>query len=562
LWLQVLPLAHAFTLAEVGGKVVIGRPLDITVRVQADTSEEVSAACVTAEVLYGDARQSNVNTSVLVNRTDATSSTLRVQVNAFVDEPVVTLVVRATCGTTTQRSYVLLAEFPTVANTARVAAAAIQTPSASPVLVLPPKEVVKTDTAEVASVAKPADSRKTTHKPHAASLQAKVPAAVPATSTVVALSAKRAKVARAAGKSVLKLDPLDMFSDRLDLIDSPMVFASSEDALLQNQKVVSLENDVKILRALAATNDAKLSQLRVQLQDAQAGQVPVWLIYGIGLLLLACCSVLGWMLWQQRRLAQEKIHAEWWNEVTNDARADAMDQPFVADLNPKVEQPTEDMPLAPLAVPNVVMQTQPSVTKKTVEVDLDLDQVMPDEQLHGSFEFNTISAPFEANSIRHISVEPILDIRQQAEFFVSLGQSERALSILKKQIVESIEPNPLVYLDLLALYQTLGLKTDFRECCVAFHQLFNGVIPDFPAFNAQGRGIEDYPEVLSKLIPLWPRTDALVFLSACIFHDLHVQPRQTFDLAAFRDLLMLHAIVEDLAPDALAPDLDFSDTIR
>jgi hypothetical protein len=210
-------------------------------------------------------------------------------------------------------------------------------------------------------------------------------------------------------------------------------------------------------------------------------------------------------------------------------------------------------------------------------VDIDLDLVEPQETLHGSFEAHTASAPFEANSIRHISVEPILDIRQQAEFFVSLGQSERALQILKKQIAESPEPNPLVYMDLISLYHTLGLKTDFRECSEAFHMLFNGVIPDFPAFNVPGRGIEDYPQVVERLVELWPSTEALVFLTACIFHDLQAQSRQTFDLKAFRDLLMLHAMVEDLLPESstIAPldadrpsftntkpmlDMDFSDT--
>jgi hypothetical protein len=49
------------------------------------------------------------------------------------------------------------------------------------------------------------------------------------------------------------------------------------------------------------------------------------------------------------------------------------------------------------------------------------------------------------DGVQSFSVEPILDIRQQAEFFVSLGQTDRALHILKKQIDGASQPNPLIF---------------------------------------------------------------------------------------------------------------------
>lgn len=88
------------------------------------------------------------------------------------------------------------------------------------------------------------------------------------------------------------------------------------------------------------------------------------------------------------------------------------------------------------------------------------------------------------------------------------------------------------------------MKADFREQRDTFHRLFNGIIPDFPAYNLPGRDLESYPEVVSVLVRLWPRMDALAFLSACIFHDEQRMSRQTYELIAFKDLLMLHALAD------------------
>jgi hypothetical protein len=141
-------------------------------------------------------------------------------------------------------------------------------------------------------------------------------------------------------------------------------------------------------------------------------------------------------------------------------------------------------------------------------------------------------------------MEPILDVRQQADFFVSLGQTDRALDILQKQIAESSQSNPVVYLDLLALYHSLGMKTNFRECRAAFHQHFNGLVPDFPAFHSVGNDLLAYPETLASLVALWPGRESLSFLENCIFCNTESQVSESFDLAAFDDLLMLHAIAE------------------
>lgn len=127
---------------------------------------------------------------------------------------------------------------------------------------------------------------------------------------------------------------------------------------------------------------------------------------------------------------------------------------------------------------------------------------------------------------------------------MSLGQVPRAIDLLREQIQQSTEPNPMVYLDLLALYHSQGMKTEFRTLRSHFNRLFHGVAPDFPAFYQEGRSLLDYPEPLAELVHIWPSGAAAAFLDGCIFRNETSAQRVGFDLAAFRDLLLLRTLVD------------------
>ncbi|MDD2881175.1 MAG: hypothetical protein PHQ58_12135 [Rhodoferax sp.] len=545
--------AHAFTLGNLRGAAVLGRPLDVTVQVQAGPDEVLSSTCVAADVFYADARQSAVKVTVVPITGASTGAAVRVQSTAAIDEPVITVEVRAHCGSNTLRRYVLLADFPALAATAAQApvANALEAPpvlvlpataSAAPSVVVAPVKSARTNTSRSLTA--------TTAQRQVKAKHLKTPALAVAQEQAQAQAQAHKAAARAASRPVLKLDPLDILSDRMDALDSLMLFAPTEDALRYSRQISALEGDVKTLRARAASNDAKLSDLASKLQQAQASQMPWWLVYALLALVLACLAAVAW-LWQQRKhRAQHEAEPSWWHSPEDGPATE-----LLARLVPTAPVP---MP-APAVPPQPVTRVTPAagVTPAPVkvaaaplsEVDIDLDHVMQLVPVSEAFGDSRAGNSFGVNGIRHIQVEPILDIRQQADFFVSLGQTDRALFILRKQIAESVEPNPLVYLDLLTLYHAQGMKTEFRDCRDTFHQLFNGVIPDFPVFNVEGNDLEAYPEVLSALVARWPRIEALAFLSACIFYDANAQARGLFDLAAFRDLLLLHALAEALMPE-------------
>ena len=562
--------AHAFTLGNLRGSAVIGRPLEVNIQVQSGAGEMVSSDCVTAEVFYADVRQPSVKVSVLPATGGSGASTVHLRSSTAINEPVVTLEVSATCGSSTRRNYVLLADFPAVATPVAGSQAMPGETLALPVPVLPTLLPTEPGTATVPSQASRVGSAKSVPA-QAVPRKASVKPANTASATTAAEKVVAHKVPeRTSGKSVLKLDPADFLSDRIDLLDSTTLFAPTDDALRHSRQITSLEGDVKTLRALAAGNDARMSDLTAKLHQAQANQMPSWLMYafaGMVALVLACLAAVFWLWLQLQRRMQQDSTQSWWNGSPDGSNEGPATELLVRPTPAVPETPvapvsSAQQPLPPVDGRMAVATPLPGMPGNAVntgsewsmsEVDIDLDFHEPVEHVHGTFEVSTAGAPFEMNSIRHISVEPILDIRQQAEFFVSLGQTDRALQILNKQIAESADPNPLVYLDLITLYHSLGLKAEFRQRRDAFHRLFNVVIPDFPVFNLEGRDLEAYPEVLANLVSLWPSLDALVFLSACIFRDPKTLHTGTFDLAAFRDLLMLHAQIEALLMTQPAP---------
>jgi len=548
---------HAFTLGELRGSAIVGRALDVSVPVQTSAGEDAAASCITADVYHADVLQPAPSVSVTPLASAAVpASMVRIQSRMPVDEPVVTLVVRSTCGSPTTRRYVVLADFPTVVLPVAAGEAVPVAPQAeAPVIpksALPPDAKASETVASKAPVAMPIASAASSGL-NAKTVKAAKPAPPKKAPTRQVTPPPRPASERVPGKATLKLDPLEL---PVSVPPGPLTPASaaasapSEDALLMAKQLAALQDDIKAMRALALKNDASVLELRAQLLQAQSDRVPTSWIYLVLALLLSSLAAVGWLLWQQRRA---KERAETWWQRSQDAPTDTVLVP-----SPVVPVSPARTSVTPAShskepTPVVARKTQPATPAADLDLDIDLDSLhavdnaAADAQLTQVLEF----APKEVAAARHsISIEPILDIRQQAEFFVSLGQTERALRLLKKQIAESSEPNPFVYLDLLELYHSLGLKSEFREYRTAFNQYFNGLVPDFPAFHAASKDLLAYPEALARLMECWPSSEAMAFMDACIFRDAQATAQPSFDLPAFRDLLMLHAIAETMPTSA------------
>ena len=118
-----------------------------------------------------------------------------------------------------------------------------------------------------------------------------------------------------------------------------------------------------------------------------------------------------------------------------------------------------------------------------------------------------------------MDTQELVDIRHQAEFFMSLGQHDQAIEILEHRLAESGESSPLVFLDLLGILHTLGRKSEYEVVRSEFNRLFTGRMSGFTAFSDEGKTLDAYPDVARRICALWPSARVLEFMEDCIFRN-------------------------------------------
>lgn len=312
--------AQALTLGEVQGDAWIGMPLDLRIAFRADPDEAIAAGCVSADIYYAEARQK-------APRVTVQAQTLRVQLPDVVTEPIVAIQIRSTCGASQMRRYVLLADLPpgisaplVPLNTlpASAARSTVSNASGASGAAASPQRAVAGSSAGKASASKPKAKAKAKSKK---TVKAQKKKAIKPKGTRVTQKA----IAQPA-KSMLKLDPLEILSDRMDTLDTTMLFAPTEDALLQSRQIAALQADLKAMQEVAAKNDRSLLELRGQLQQAKGQQLPMALIYGLIALVLLCLAGLAW-LWQRQRRSDVTANSSWWDHPTDEELAAALFQP-------------------------------------------------------------------------------------------------------------------------------------------------------------------------------------------------------------------------------------------
>jgi hypothetical protein len=559
----------ALTLGRLHGAVLLGQSLDVRVQIQMDASEDAAVSCFDAEVFHADTRQEGSRVHLAVEKfAQAGMAEVRVLSSALVAEPFITLNLHYGCGQNISRRYVLLADLPpqtpelsgSPAGSSAVLAPAFMQPElksstavagALPSLALAPSAAVPVAPANGKTVAPPkSGAAKRTVSPRHATNRDLAPSKRTVTDS-------KGKPGRTVNLSRLKLDPLEMLSDRIANLDSNMTFAPSEDALLNLQKMKALEGEVKALRDSAAKNERSLADLKVRLQQAEVERIPVAVIYGLGALVFFCLLALAWF-WSRRRSATSD---QWWSDAgSNQGLAEIGDVRGTNSRAATLRQ-SPDQVLESAALHAVATEAGNSSGLEAHSVHLS-DSAFSDFSQSGQSGSELTGRPGQAAAevpvklVRSLNSDEILEIRRQAEKLVLLGLPEQAVAILKRQIGESDEPNPVVYLDLISLFHDLKMKNEYQQFCQDFSLLFNCRIPEFALFEDEGRGLESYPEALSSITASWPNPKVLELIEAFIYRDPWAVGSEPFDLAGMCDLLLLHGVAQSIVLASVSADED------
>lgn len=552
---------QAMSLGRTKGAIWIGRPLDITVQVKLDPGEDAASLCLAVDVLYADTRVNAGQVRVFVEPGGSREeAVLRIQSAVPVDEPVVNLYLKAGCAQPVTRRYVLLADVPIDYRADVVApghrAGSVMAPAGRAGESNPPVTAGGGDVPRSAAQGRRAAGTAARSGDSASSGLAQPAALAPAANQPAPVRSvvRKPVPEKPVAKARLKLDPADLVIERdpvlrmsSDLLSAPQdggtrraeavalwraINATPEEILKDAQRLQSLQTDAAALRGQNQKSQAEIAELRTQLHVANSERVDRGWVFGLAAALLAALGAAVYF-WLRGR---EQSRRQWWSLGEESAHSKPA----------SMSEPEASEPAA--AVPTVA---------RTGEVDIDLSAAasmgtaspvrpVPPPML----------APLDAVDFqtsltgagRAVKVEELLDIQQQADFFISLGQYEQAVATLRNHIADNVETSALAYLDLLKIYHLQGREKDYALVRKEFNDVFNAEVPEFAAFGQQTRGLQSYQSALSRITALWPTPKVLDVIEESIFRKPG-QGSQTFDLEAYRELLMLYAVAKELVDD-------------
>ena len=550
----------------------LGQPLNFSVQVHADIEEILTQECVAAEVFAGDVKLSSLSVRLTLEPgQNPTQATVRVVTSTAIEEPVVTVSVGVGCPQRVTRRFVLFVDPPLLAFAPTVApdsAPNAPSPSAAP-------EGPDADTAQVPPPRPVVPSRRTPSRRTERTAQARSPAVARQQQSAGSQSAARQNRSLAAPRATAKAVPstgsarLKLESERpVAKLPAPAASAAAAEAPAtaaanpaasaaekvagaasapqqldpSSERVIALEESLNRLNAEAKATRNSLETLQARLREADRARTTnplVWLFGGLSAALALLVLAL------LRRHARARREAEWWNTagVQDPAPAAAAAKADGTTRAGSLSTAPLTVDTAVLAAPSAQSHARANVVPAPTPVTIPHTAVPPQRQV--------AQEPAQTPA-RELSVEELIDLEQQVDFFVVLGQDETAIELLMGHVRSTGSVGPMPYLKLLEIYRRQGDRSAYEQIRVRFQQHFNAEMPGFDGDPERGRTIEDYPELVAALLAVWPMpAKAAAQLNAWLTRSGVGGP--SFELPAYAELLFLHVMARDLAERDLRP---------
>ncbi len=588
-----VPAADAMGFGRTITATTLGQPLDFAALVALDGDESLARECVAADVLIGDfkVRPENVRVTLESGR-DSGERRVRVTTKVPVDEPIVTVNVVVGCGSQVSRRFVSFIDPPSV----NLASA---TPETLPLQrvdnqVVPLLDIVRhADAArrDVAPAARAttrlaaAESDRPARRARRAPLHGVASTVVarrgplhPARTAkartapiTVASSGAAAAPARAAPR--LRLDAASGLAAPASRAPVPNVTATPTTApavdpsgaqIVAAQAAVDAasaalgrERDrLQVLEAGMARlkgdfdgQQKTLLELQARLRQAEGERYANGLVYFLsaGMLFFALLSAAFWALRPRQRR-----RARWFDEAARRERAARVatgaPTPVAAvvaardSVSPAVSQhPSQWDESAPGTLPVTAPATIGGLEVTTVLAP----QSHYSRMSQAAASANASSAG-EAMRAASSPIEELIDLEQQAEFFVVLGQDEAAIALLESHLSTLGASSPLPHLQLLEIHQRRGDQAAYDKVRLAYERLFRAQAPEWSSDIDFGRSLDDYPQAIAQLQSIWDMPlHAMESLDRLLFR--RGGDDDTFDFPACRDLLFLYSIARDRA---------------
>jgi hypothetical protein len=280
--------------------------------------------------------------------------------------------------------------------------------------------------------------------------------------------------------------------------------------------VADLEQDLGGLRADSAAGQATVAQLRTRIGEAERHSQ--WLpLLAAAVALLAVAA-----LWLGLRLRALQLERR------------TLLRQFAASRQPAAESSSFDTSSG--FVPARAVQAGLQVAEAPAAVAAALSSV----KRPGDLALDSESQP----ALWAVSADELIDLEQQVEFFMILGQEESAVGLLVAHLGRSGGASPLPYLRLLEIHQRRNDREAYGRTVARLQRRFGSGAPEWLQPERVDHGLLGDADVVEQMQAAWPSAQkAMAALEALLFP---AKGARLLGLSVYRDALVLYAVARDL----------------
>jgi pilus assembly protein FimV len=520
----------------------LGQPLNLLFPVQLAAGEALTRECVRAEVLAGDARiPANLIQLQLEGASETSVRAVRLQSVVQIDEPLVTVQLSLGCPARFTRQFTAFID-PAGPAVEPVAAA----PEAPVRQYSPALQAALSASPTVTAVTAPANAA--TDQP----INKSKPRSPRPLRTAAA--AAKASVPR------LQLEPVEVPVAASPASAPPLAPVDT----LALERLSKLEQAQQKMQADHLATQQQLLAVQLRLAQAQSAHYQNPLVYGLGLLSLLLGG-LNLHLWSRRRSERQLHGSVWWD--AEQGRASTVAAPAVGMPSPP---PVAD-PVSEWGRRRPDAERSPSLSgldavvageQALMPVSVPPPPIAADHAQHAadepvSFQWVNPSEPLRENP--PVTVEELIDLEQQIDFFVVLGQDDAAIELLQSRLQTGRGAAALPHLKLLELLQRHGDEPGFDLAAARYAAQFGGRPPGFSDAIGGGAGLEAHSQMLSGLQLRWRDSGGCMSLLQGLLTDHQPVPASSssgaaLDLQTHLDLLLLYGVARDLSEHEVRGD--------
>ena len=312
----------------------------------------------------------------------------------------------------------------------------------------------------------------------------------------------------------------------------------------QRAQIAELQRQLEQSKLDTEVSNAAAAKLQARLQAAEAKRYSLpWLV---ALTLSVAVSLFGLaVLLDRRRLARPPLQPSWSVERAQTRPAPSALEPVPSTAMASARsmmRPLNDDPL------DALMSTGPLPFSRTAPPAVAPPASLP-PVIEAPFTVTEVVSgtrtPAEPlSSASPVTADALIDLEQQAEFFIALGQEDTAVDLLDGFSRGAGGACPLPYLMLLAIHRRRGDSVAHAAVRERYEKRFNRASPAWEGQPAAATSIADHAEEMRRIESVWSDPPAAMRLvESLLVHG--GTPAEAFDLHCLGELQFLYLLARD-----------------